>query len=67
MIDRLIQLVVAVVVVALLAWFLRWAMAALGVPEPFPMIVWICFALIVILALVGLLGYGPLRGPWRSP
>lgn len=67
MIDRLIQLVVAVVIVALLWWVLRYAMAALAVPEPFVTVVWVLFALIVILALVGLFGYGPMRGPWRSP
>jgi hypothetical protein len=67
MIDRLIQLVIAVVVVGLLAWFLSWAMSALGVPAMFQTVVWILFALLVILALVGFLGYGPLKGNWRNP
>jgi hypothetical protein len=66
-IDQLIRLVVGVIVVGLLAWLLRWSMAALGVPEPFVTVVWILFFLIVILAIVGLLGHGPLKGSWRSP
>lgn len=60
MINRLIQFVIAVVVCALLAWFLQWVFVALAVPAMAQTVVWIVFVLIVILAIVGLLGYGPL-------
>lgn len=66
MVNKLIQLVIAVVVVALLAWFLSWAMTALGVAAMFQTIVWILFGLIVIIAVIGLLGYGPFAGSWKS-
>jgi hypothetical protein len=66
-INRLIELVILVVVVALIAWFLSWAMAALGVPGFLVTVIWVAFGLLVLIAVVGMLGYGPFRGSWRSP
>jgi hypothetical protein len=65
-IDNLIKLLVGVVVVGIIAFALRWAMAALAVPEPFVTVIWVVFALIVLLAILGLLGYGPMKGSWHS-
>lgn len=65
MIDTLVTLVIVVVVVGLVALFLRWAMGALEVPPIAQKIIWVVFALICFLVLVGLLGFGPLRGPWK--
>lgn len=67
MINKLIQLVIVVIVVALIAWFLSWVMVALGVPDMVRTVVWIVFGLLLLLALVGLLGYGPFRDSWSSP
>jgi hypothetical protein len=53
-------------VVGIIAFALRWAMAALAVPEPFVTVIWVVFALIVLLAILGLLGYGPMKGSWHS-
>lgn len=64
MIDKLIQFVIVVVIIALLAWFLSWAMVALGLAAAFQTVVWIIFGLIVLLAILGILGYGPLKGQW---
>jgi hypothetical protein len=66
MIETLIAFVVVVVVVAGLAYFLRWVMGPnmLAVPDPIRKGVWVVFALIVLLALLGFAGYGPFRG-WR--
>ncbi len=61
MIDKLVRLLVGVVVVGLIAFLLRGAMAALAVPEPFVTIIWVVFVLIVFLAILGLLGYGPIK------
>jgi hypothetical protein len=64
-VETLIAFVIVVVVVAGLAYFLRWALAATAVPEPVRVGVWLVFALIVLLCLLAFLGYGPFRGPWR--
>lgn len=66
MINNLVSFVIGVVVVALLAWFLSWAMGALGVAPMIQTVVWIIFGLIVIVAAIGLLGYGPWKGSWKS-
>lgn len=67
MIDKLIRLVIAVVVVGLIAWFLNWAMAALALPDIWQTVVWIVFGLFLLLAVVGLLGYGPFKGSGNAP
>lgn len=67
MIAKLIQLVIAVVVVGLIFWFLSWVMVALALPAMVQTVIWIIFGLILLVAVVGLLGYGPLKGTWNSP
>ena len=60
MVNRLIQLLIIVVIVALIGWFLDWVMMKLAVAAMIQTVVWIVFGLIAFLALLGLLGYGPL-------
>ncbi len=62
MINKLVQLIIAVVVVLLLAFGLDYAMVTLGASAMFQKIAWLLFGLIVLLAVVGFLGYGPLAG-----
>jgi predicted membrane channel-forming protein YqfA (hemolysin III family) len=67
MIGKLLQLVVIVVVGAIIALFLDWAMTKLAVIEIVRTVVWIAFGLIVLLAVAGLFGYGPAKGSWSGP
>jgi len=60
--TKLVQFVIAVVLTLLLAWLLQWAMTKLGAAEMVQTVVWIVFALIVLLGIAGLLGHGPLAG-----
>lgn len=61
MINKLIYLFLAVVIVGLIAFGIDYAMMALGVALMWQRIVWLLFGLIVLLGIVGYLGYGPLR------
>ena len=62
MINKLVHLLIVVVVVALVAFGLDYAMTTLGVALMWQKIVWLLFGLIVLLAIIGFLGYGPLAG-----
>ena len=59
--DRLIKLVTGVVLIAVLALFMRWAMVELVVPAIGQSVAWVLFGLLVIVLVVGALGYGPLK------
>ena len=61
MINRLVTLLVAIVIVGVIALFLWWVMGMLPIPGIIVTVVWILFALVVFLALLGLFGYGPMR------
>lgn len=66
MLNVLVTLVIVVVVVGLVALFLRWAMTALEIPPIAVKIIWVVFGLICFLVLLGLIGYGPMAGVgWR--
>lgn len=64
MIETLITLVIVIVIVGVVLLFLRWVMPQLGLPDIAQKIVWILIALLVFLAVLGVFGYGPLKGPW---
>lgn len=55
----LIELLILIIVLALVAWLVQILLAALKVPANIQQFVWIAFVVIVIVALLGLLGYGP--------
>jgi hypothetical protein len=65
MIETLVTLLIVVVVVGIIGLAIRWALDYFGAPEIAKKIVWGVFVLICLLVLIGLLGYGPLKGPWR--
>ena len=56
MINKLVHLLIVVVVVALVAFGLDYAMTTLGVALMWQKIVWLLFGLIVLRALIGVLG-----------
>lgn len=66
MINKLIQLVIGVFLVALLAYFLDYFMMKFALGAMWQNVVWAVFALIVFLGLVGLFGYGPFAGAWDN-
>lgn len=66
MINKLVQLLIAVFIIALIAFGLDWVMTAFGVVQPFRSIVWCIFGLIVLVGVIGLLGYGPFAGTWKN-
>lgn len=66
MINKLIQLLIAVFVIALIAFALDYFMVKLAVAAMWQNIVWAVFGLIVLLGLVGLFGYGPFADAWKT-
>lgn len=66
MIKKGLELLFAVVILGLIAFFLDWAMTTFAVVQPFRNIVWLLFGLIILVGIVSLLGYGPYARTWND-
>ncbi len=59
MIEPLITFIVLLVIAGICCLFLRWVMPKLAIPSVIQTIIWVIVALLMFLALLGLLGFGP--------
>jgi hypothetical protein len=60
-----IAVIVIVAVMAILWWFIQ--KSGVTIPQPFMIILYAVVAIVAILFLVGLAGWGPLAVNWRGP
>lgn len=67
MINKLVYLLIAVVVIALIAFGIDYAMTTFAVGAMWQKIVWFLFGFLILLGIIGLFGYGPFADSMKSP